>query len=80
MESLDEILSEAGEEVETEEGEEGSHILTLEHDNVDEVIEQYLRPSTIFPSFLFRKTKPKKVEFLPQNIIWKWLLQSQMYN
>ena len=67
MESLDEVLSEAGEEVETE-GHEGSHVLTLEHDNVDEVIEQYLRPSTIFPSFLFRKTKPKKVDFLPHNI------------
>ena len=67
MESLDEVLSEAGEEVETE-GQEGSHVLTLEHDNVDEVIEQYLRPSTIFPSFLFRKTKPKKVDFLPHNI------------
>ena len=67
MESLDEVLSEAGEEVETER-QEGSHVLTLEHDNVDEVIEQYLRPSIIFPSFLFRKTKPKKVDFLPHNI------------
>ena len=67
MESLDEVLSEAGKEVENE-GAAGSHILTLDHDNVDEIIEQYLRPSTIFPSFLFRKTKPKKVDFLPHNI------------
>ena len=55
MESLDEVLSEAG-DVEAE-GETGSHVLTLDSDNVDEVIEQYLKPSTIYPSFLFRKTK-----------------------
>ena len=67
MESLDEVLSEDGEEVETE-SDTQSHVLTLEHENVDEVIEQYLRPSTIFPSFLFKKTKPKKVDFLPHNI------------
>ena len=63
MESLN-GLSEDGEEVETESGTQ-SHVLTLEHENVDEVIEQ---PSTIFPSFLFKKTKPKKVDFLPHNI------------
>ena len=65
--SLDDVLSEAGEDVETE-VDTGSHELNLESENVDEVIELYLRPSTIFPSFLFRKTKPKKVDFLPHNI------------
>ena len=65
--SLDDVLSEAGEDVETE-VDTGSHELHLESENVDEVIELYLRPSTIFPSFLFRKTKPKKVDFLPHNI------------
>ena len=67
MKSLDDVLSEAGEDVETEDDTQ-SHVLTLGSQNVDEVIEQYLRPSTIFPSFLFRKTKPKKVNFLPHNI------------
>ena len=67
MESLDEVLSEAGEEVETE-VDTGSHVLILDSDNVDAVIEQYLRPSTVFPSFMFRKTKPKKVDFPPHNI------------
>ena len=62
MESLDEVLSKAGEEVETE-SDTQSHVLTLDSDNVAEVIEQFLRPFTIFPSFLFRKTKPKKVNF-----------------
>ena len=60
-------MSEAGEDVETE-SDTGSHELYLESENVDEVIKQYLRPSTIFPSFLFRKTKPMKVDFLPHNI------------
>ena len=67
MESLDDVLSKAGEEVETEDDTQ-CHILTVDSENVDEVIEQYLRPSTIFPSFLFRKTKLKKVDFLPHNI------------
>ena len=67
MDNLDEVLSEAGEETETDQ-DSHSHELTLNCENIDEIIEHYLRPSTIFPSFLFKKTKPKKVDFLPNNI------------
>ena len=40
----------------------------LDLENVDEIIEQYLRPATMFPIFLFKRVTPKKVEFLPHNI------------
>ena len=33
-----------------------------------QIIENYLRPSTVFPTFLFKDVKPKKCHFLPQNI------------
>ena len=33
-----------------------------------QIIENYLRPSTVFPTLLFKDVKPKKCHFLPQNI------------
>ena len=33
-----------------------------------QIIANYLRPSTVFPTFLFKDVKPKKCHFLPQNI------------
>ena len=60
MESLDEILSEAGEEVETEEGEEGSHILTLEHDNVAELLNSTLDHLLFFQASYSEKQNRRK--------------------
>ena len=54
MDNLDEVLSEAGEEIETDQDSD-SHEFTLECENIDEIVQNYLRPSTIFPSFLFKK-------------------------
>ena len=67
MDNLDEVLSEAGEEIETDQ-DSHSHEFTLNCENIDQIVQNYLRPSTVFPSFLFNKTKPKKVDFLPNNI------------
>ena len=52
-------------DVETEERDDEAEMET-EYD--EELINQYLRPSTIFPTFLFRNIKPKRCNFLPQNI------------
>ena len=40
----------------------------LEPEHAEALIEQYLRPSTLFPTFLFRNVKAKRCNFLPQNI------------
>ena len=42
--------------------------LDLDPEQAEELIQQYLRPSTIFPTFLFRNVKVKRCIFLPQNI------------
>ena len=42
--------------------------LDLDPEQAEELIQQYLRPSTIFPTFLFRNVKAKRCIFLPQNI------------
>ena len=52
-------------DAETEERDDEAEMET-EYD--EELINQYLRPSTIFPTFLFRNIKPKRCNFLPQNI------------
>ena len=49
MKSLDEVFSEAGEEVEIE-SDAQSHELHLDPENIDEITKQYLRPSTTFYS------------------------------
>ena len=52
-------------DAETEERDDEAEMET-EYD--EELINQYLRPSTIFPTFLFRNIKAKRCNFLPQNI------------
>ena len=45
-----------------------SHELDLHPETGKQLIENYLRPSTVFPTFLFKNVKSKKCHFLPQNI------------
>ena len=45
-----------------------SHELDLDPETGKQLIENYLRPSTVFPTNLFRDVRPKKCHFLPQNI------------
>ena len=42
--------------------------LQMDPEEADALIRQYLRPSTIFPTMLFRDVRPKKCNFLPPNI------------
>ena len=72
-EPLDTITDALKEAEETDaEGEETSVTESNEPDldpeHAEALIEQYLRPSTLFPTFLFRNVKAKRCNFLPQNI------------
>ena len=40
----------------------------MDREHAEELVNQYLRLSTIFPTFLFRNVKPKRCNFLPQNL------------
>ena len=55
-------------DIETDPGPITHHLRLDDPEREQEIIEQYLRPSTIFPTFLFNRTVPKKVDFLPHNI------------
>ena len=72
-EPLDTITDALKEAEETDaEGEETSVTESNEPDldpeHAEELIEQYLRPSTLFSTLLFRNVKAKRCNFLPQNI------------
>ena len=67
LDVLMDALKEAEErDAETEETQ--SNELDLDPEHAEELVSQYLRPSTIFPTFLFRNVKPKMCNFLPQNL------------
>ena len=53
---------------ETVSSQKGSHTASNELDVDPQLIKMYLRPSTIFPTFLFNDVIPMKCHFLPQNI------------
>ena len=67
LDVLTDALKEA-EETDAETEETQSNELDLDPEHAEELVSQYLRPSTIFPTFLFRNVKPKRCNFLPQNL------------
>ena len=67
LDVLTDALKEA-EETDAETEETQSNELDLDPEHTEELVSQYLRPSTIFPTFLFRNVKPKRCNFLPQNL------------
>ena len=67
LDVLTDALKEA-EETDAETEETQSNELDLDPEHAEELVNQYLRPSTIFPTFLFRNVKPKRCNFLPQNL------------
>ena len=67
LDVLMDALKEA-EETDAETEETQSNELDLDPEHAEELVNQYLRPSTIFPTFLFRNVKPKRCNFLPQNL------------
>ena len=67
LDVLMDALKEA-EETDAETEETQSNELDLDPEYAEELVSQYLRPSTIFPTFLFRNVKPKRCNFLPQNL------------
>ena len=67
LDVLTDALKEA-EQTDAETEETQSNELDLDPEHAEELVNQYLRPSTIFPTFLFRDVKPKRCNFLPQNL------------
>ena len=66
-----EVLEDEDPEImETASSEKGHNVASneLDPESVKDIIQHYLRPSTVFPTFLFRNVTPKKCHFLPQNI------------
>ena len=82
LDTITDALREAEEtDVETEETSiTDMNELDLDPDQAEELIQQYLRPSTIFPTFLFRNVKAKRCNFLPSEYRWQHILQGQMYH
>ena len=70
QETLDQLRNSDNEtdDIETDPGPITHHLQLDDLEKEQEIIEQYLRPSTIFSTFLFSRNVPKKVDFLPHNI------------
>ena len=67
LDVLTDALKEA-EETDAETEETQSNELDLDPEHAEELVSQYLQPSTIFPTFLFRNAKLKRCNFLTQNL------------
>ena len=56
-----------------------SNELVIDGIRGDALVQSYLRPGTVFPTFLFKNVLPKLVTFLPPQHQWKQVLASHLY-